>query len=920
MKESAARQLELLASAPFARLWDRVRRALERSGHVVGEKSIVLASPSDDERRAISGLLGRPRSSTRSLKVRLADLDRELRAGPTGLGLVQIAEQLGGPLRDRVAETKRAEMAAREALEAARMSKLVMQPWFAEWLERLSRDGTLTRLVGTGEAHLVPVASQVLERLPAEGMALAVLAGEVVGDTKALDAGTLATLVTRALAVQARRPKPKRAEERRDLWEAFGVVVDDLASQVLVLNLPALPTSPLGEWLASAARDGTPCRITLQQLTRYALAFLTAQVWSCENPAVLRTAALRLGRACPPLICSEGQPSVAYTRLMRLLDGSGCTIAHHADFDWSGVQMTGRLIDQGGRPWRMSSVSLREALKIVDPQTLQPLKGRPEPTPWDPALQSLMSSTGRVVFEEMVVDGLMADLTRPQTPEPIPVALIPKLVRCAHRVRLDEERVSCGSKAAPLLDLLWADCLEREREVVSRLVASTVLSTLTVEQRCEQTLELMKRGSPWIAAPELSSAEWHGAPSLLERVEGCSALGEFHYVPVIARAANVTDEAGQVKLAYAAELCAHADALASAQGRRPSVGRIFDREDQTKTVDLQQFRGLTTIFRERLLRITHGREATRPGRKQACESCRWQRDCFADLESRDDLSLVAGIGEGGRDLLEAGGITTRAHLAEAGVDGLLSIEGVGSRRAEAWARQARAQVRGQPEVVNAWTAPAAALSIVYDVEDDPLRPFVYLHGFLVRRGASDPATYVSICAASSASEEDVWTQLLTTVRDLVRETPDFVVYVYSHHERSTLERLRRKYGGSPELEAFMERFIDVLEVLRQTVVLPLSSLSLKAVARWMGFEWRDVEADGAASIAWWREYERDPGLNAAVRERILRYNEDDTRATLRVVDWLSRLKAGAALQVSDEPERVPTCHRTGSASDKSAPT
>ncbi|MCW8138689.1 MAG: hypothetical protein KIT58_07280, partial [Planctomycetota bacterium] len=70
MKESAARQLELLASAPFARLWDRVRRALERSGHVVGEKSIVLASPSDDERRAISGLLGRPRSSTRSLKVR----------------------------------------------------------------------------------------------------------------------------------------------------------------------------------------------------------------------------------------------------------------------------------------------------------------------------------------------------------------------------------------------------------------------------------------------------------------------------------------------------------------------------------------------------------------------------------------------------------------------------------------------------------------------------------------------------------------------------------------------------------------------------------------------------------------------------------------------------------------------------------
>ena len=58
--------------------------------------------------------------------------------------------------------------------------------------------------------------------------------------TKALNHGTLLSpLVLRALAIKTGLGRPGTARERRDLWEAGGVVVDDLASRVLVLNLPA---------------------------------------------------------------------------------------------------------------------------------------------------------------------------------------------------------------------------------------------------------------------------------------------------------------------------------------------------------------------------------------------------------------------------------------------------------------------------------------------------------------------------------------------------------------------------------------------------------------------------------------------------------------------------------------------------------
>ena len=144
---------------------------------------------------------------------------------------------------------------------------------------------------------------------------LPALAAEVTGDTKALNHGTvLSTLVLRALAVKTGVGRPETAEERRDLWEASDVVVDDLASRVLVLNLPAEGRG-LGEWLTGAARLGVPFYVTLHQLMTLPVTIRGALVHVCENPAVLRRAAAELGAGSAPLLCTEGQPSAAFHQL-----------------------------------------------------------------------------------------------------------------------------------------------------------------------------------------------------------------------------------------------------------------------------------------------------------------------------------------------------------------------------------------------------------------------------------------------------------------------------------------------------------------------------------------------------------------------------------------------------------------------------
>src|SRR6266567_1535267 len=120
-------------------------------------------------------------------------------------------------------------------------------------------DGALRRATGLGlQAGLAALGGPLRDR-PAEA---ASLAAHVTGDTKSLNHGTtLATLILRAHALRAGVSRPASAAERRELWDLSNVIVDDLASRVLVLGVTA-EGDGLAAWLTDAARYGTPFQVT----------------------------------------------------------------------------------------------------------------------------------------------------------------------------------------------------------------------------------------------------------------------------------------------------------------------------------------------------------------------------------------------------------------------------------------------------------------------------------------------------------------------------------------------------------------------------------------------------------------------------------------------------------------------------------
>ncbi|UGQ11161.1 TIGR02679 family protein [Yinghuangia sp. ASG 101] len=412
----------LLGGPELAWLVDRVRRRMAAGQPLAGSVTRTAATPA--ERAAADRLLGRGARPGRSLSVRLESVDHLLRAsGAAPGGLAAAVVVLSGPVEvtretaDRVARAWAAAYVPLHTWCAASAAPEAVQAWCAD-LEAVGRLRRLAQGDPVQARNLADQAVAVLSALPAAGVTLAVLAARTVGDAHALDPGRpLAALVVSALRAWADNPPEDihSAEGRRALWASAGVAVDVLSSRVLCLGLPGGTHTTTSRILAEAARAGEPTVLTVRQLGRGEQHFGVAgkRVFVCENPAVVAEAAEALGADCPPLVCVEGNLSVAARLLLTGLAAEGGELSCHADFDWGGVRIAStvmRLTD--ARPWRYVRADYEAALAAGIGSGA--LGGTPAATPWNPGLATALTARATRVEEEHLVDTLLADLGAPQ--------------------------------------------------------------------------------------------------------------------------------------------------------------------------------------------------------------------------------------------------------------------------------------------------------------------------------------------------------------------------------------------------------------------------------------------------------------------------------------------------------------------------
>ncbi|HZL75695.1 MAG TPA: TIGR02679 family protein [Propionibacteriaceae bacterium] len=388
-------------------LLERARRRLEKGEPLSG--TIALSNPTIEQRIALERLLGRRPGRGTTLSVAVNEVDEVIRRG--GIhdeGLKGVVEVITGPVV-LLSAVAAAELARRDRTLAPLDDLIQTRSEYAEWATDPRTRSLVLRLLPDPETVVQLV--RVLSALPAEGLTLARFAATTAGNPHDLDVGRpLATLAESAISTvwcPSADTEIGRAQRRRALWDSVGVLLDELSSTALCLNLTAAAGTRLNRLTEPARELGEPLLLTMRQLGRDKLSFHDDHVFVCENPAVVAAAADALGSHCPPLICLNGQPSTAALRLVKAVHDSGANLRYHGDFDWGGIRIANLLLSRiPWKPWRFRTEDYERAADHAS----APVAGLPVPARWDPALHDALLRRGVRVHEELVLSDLIADL------------------------------------------------------------------------------------------------------------------------------------------------------------------------------------------------------------------------------------------------------------------------------------------------------------------------------------------------------------------------------------------------------------------------------------------------------------------------------------------------------------------------------
>lgn len=277
-----------------------------------------------------------------------------------------------------------------------------------------------------------------------------------------------------------------------------------------------------------------------------------------------------------------------------------------------------------------------------------------------------------------------------------------------------------------------------------------------------------------------------------------------------------------------------------------------------------------------------------PRRVKECATCRFWPLCERQLVEVDDISLYLA-GDRARKFREEG-IDTVGGLIEADLGDV-------SRLAQAW-RDGVVLLRKVDEV----TAPATDVEIDVDMEAY-LDQGAYLWGAYDGENYQPFATWVPLGGDGEAENfARFWHWLMERRARAHAAGQRFAAYCWSNHgENHWLTMSARRFAGrtfgrvsvptEAEVKAFISspEWVDVFRLVRAQLVGP-GGLGLKVVAPEAGYTWEDGDFDGEESVNARRISRGSDTAALEARRRLLRYNEDDCRATAAVRHWL---RAGA---------------------------
>ncbi|MGK7924332.1 MAG: TM0106 family RecB-like putative nuclease [Spirulina sp.] len=427
----------------------------------------------------------------------------------------------------------------------------------------------------------------------------------------------------------------------------------------------------------------------------------------------------------------------------------------------------------------------------------------------------------------------------------------------------------------------WQEGAEQTRILMAEGVELIYRGVLLVERNA---LPLQSRED----TTQSYSIDYLAKPTFLIKHPGTSIWGNWRYVPVNVKLGK------RPKPEYKTIAAFHAYLLARVQGILPPHAELILRGKKQYFVDLDSWiPRMVEVLQTCIQMLADRAEPEVFISRQRCSLCHWHQYCHAIAREQNHLSLVPGVTPNRYEALQILHINTLDALAA--LDPQVAPELLDPKIASQLRQQARSLLENRPFLrpISARSSrqpfPSAPVELYFDLEAQPDCNVDYLFGVLCVNHQTQTEKFYGFLAEAPEEEGLIWQQFLA----LVARYPDAPIFHFSEYEVETVKRLTKLYKNPAfPLKHFLSRFVDLHHWVTTTVTLPVESYSLKSLANWLGFTWRDSDIAGDRVVCLYDNWLKNG--DRVFLDTILRYNEDDCRATYHLKTWFAQFWANSA--------------------------
>ncbi|MGV3523379.1 MAG: TM0106 family RecB-like putative nuclease [Candidatus Sericytochromatia bacterium] len=442
-----------------------------------------------------------------------------------------------------------------------------------------------------------------------------------------------------------------------------------------------------------------------------------------------------------------------------------------------------------------------------------------------------------------------------------------------------------------------------ERYYYKRLERPLDLSELSPNERRKATMEAILRQEPVIYKPLLvSSWQRKGKRVTLEATPDFLIWGEGGYRMRHCRMAKKISRENHPDIFWIAQY--HAWVFQRLFGHPPAAIEVGNSEGQILQLDYPS-RGSVEKLLEHLLFLRRSPDLPyHPVSWTKCQSCDFRSYCWQEAESIQDIALIPTL-EASLilDLRSAGILTVPQLLEHHTPESLAAFEWtegqntrpIGLSKARTMLYMAESLLTQKPILTRRPDLPDTRHWIMFDLEGVPARPGqpekVYLWGMYLMGDNSENLQLINQTPNRQA-DRDNWFAFLAQAQEVFERYGDVPFVHWGSFEPYCIKLYSQRFGDRNGVAKRVQRnLLDFFSLLKDAVIIPLPSYSLKVIEKYVGFERPDQDTGGYWSVV--NYLKAVSTKNAERREQILEqlmgYNLSDLLAMWHVVRWLQDL-------------------------------